>query len=220
MAPMTHDGQLVLGDKLLALFACEILEKYPGTRIVFDIKCSAGLAHVIKECGGIPCISATGHSIIKKRMKEEKSLLGGELSCHFFFADNYFGYDDGIYAALRLVSLLQKTGKSLQELISIFPRTYATPEIRIAYQQEKLADIVIAVQSFFEQQKDAELLTIDGVRVTKPYGWGLIRASNTQPVICLRFESDSEHNLKRIKQDFKDVLKKYIDKKLLTEAFL
>ncbi|MEX0940904.1 MAG: phosphomannomutase/phosphoglucomutase [Candidatus Babeliales bacterium] len=215
MAPVTESGQLVSGDKLLALFAQEIIKKNSKAKIVFDIKCSSALSDLINQWGGKPCISASGHSIIKDQLKKQDALLAGELSCHFFFKDRYFGYDDGIYAALRLFELLQDSQKSLDELLTIFPQKYATPEIRIACPQEKMDEIVDSVKEYFAKDVQAEVITIDGIRVAMQHGWGLVRSSNTQPVICLRFESDSADGLNLLKKDFLQALTPYFTKEEL-----
>ncbi len=219
MTPMTLQGQLVSGDKLLALFAQDIIAKKPGAKVVFDIKCSSGLPELLTKWGGVPCISASGHSIIKDQLKKHDAVLAGELSCHFFFKDRYFGYDDGNYAALRLFELLQKTGKTLDELLEVFPQKYATPEIRIACPQEQMDAVVKQVKDHFIKEPDADVLTIDGIRVNMHDGWGLVRSSNTQPVICLRFEANSPDGLSHIKDEFLQVLTPYFDKKLLLEEF-
>ncbi|MDP3889492.1 MAG: phosphomannomutase, partial [bacterium] len=140
-----------------------------------------------------------------------------EMSCHFFFNDRYFGYDDGIYAALRLFELLQ-LGKTLDELLAIFPKKYSTREFRIACPDSKKNSIVQQLKDVFTTRRDAHVITIDGVRVTMPYGWGLVRASNTQAVLSIRFESDSLDGLSRIKQDFIELLQPLLDTNL-TEAF-
>jgi phosphomannomutase/phosphoglucomutase len=206
MAPMTKEGELILGDKLLALFAQPILKQHPGSCVVFDIKASAGLIELLNTWGAKPCVSATGHTNIKVQMKEHQAILGGELSCHFFFHDRYFGFDDGIYALMRLFELLVQTGKSLGELLAVFPHKYSSVEYRIACPEEKKQSIVRDATKVFSVRPSAKVITLDGVRVTMPYGWGLVRASNTQPMLSLRFESDSLEGLKKIKSDFIDVL--------------
>jgi phosphomannomutase/phosphoglucomutase len=218
MAPMTKSGELVLGDKLLALFAQPILQTYPGATIVFDIKSSSGLIELLEQWGATPCVSATGHTNIKEQMKKHNALLGGELSCHFFFHDRYFGYDDGIYALMRLCELLVQTGKSLQELLKVFPRKYCSPEYRIPCADEKKESIVAYVTHVFSTRSGVRILTLDGVRVSMPDGWGLVRASNTQPMLSLRFESDSPEGLQKIKLIFIDVLAHDFDKDRLKEA--
>lgn len=219
MAPLTSTGELVLGDTLLALFAQDLLKKHPGASIVFDIKCSSELIKTIQAAGGIACMSATGHSIIKDQMKKKGALLGGELSCHFFFANNYFGYDDGIYAALRLLRLIKGYGVSFDALVSRIPHTFSTPEIRIECPNMDVQMIVQAVKDAFIDQPNTELITLDGVRVSKSYGWGLVRASHTQPAISLRFEADSQQGLRHIQEDFFHILKGYVDEQELKRHF-
>ncbi|MCK5632222.1 phosphomannomutase/phosphoglucomutase [bacterium] len=222
MAAMTKNGFLVPGDQLLAVFAQEIVQENPGCSIVFDIKSSAALIELLEQWGAKPFMSPSGHSIIKRKMKKHNAPLGGELSCHFVFGDRYFGYDDGIYAMLRLFERVEKTGKSLQELIQVFPKKISSPEFRIFCDEKIKLTIVDGVKKIFECRDDIEILTIDGVRATMPYGWGIVRASNTQPVICLRFESDSCDGLKKVRNDFLQALQPYFDKvklkKELTEG--
>ncbi len=217
MAPMTKQGYLVPGDRLLALFSKSVLENYPGATIVFDIKSSAGLIELLEKWGAIPQMSSTGHAIIKEQMKKYGAVLGGELSCHFCFHDRYFGYDDGIYAMLRLFELLIESGKSLQELLTVFPHKVSTPEIRINCPEEQMSTIIAQVKKVFSARSDTKIITIDGVRATMDYGWGIVRRSNTQPVLCLRFESDTQQGLQRVKQDFFEVLAPYFDVSLLRE---
>jgi phosphomannomutase / phosphoglucomutase len=219
MTPMSLKGELVSGDKLLALFAQDIIAQKPGAKVVFDIKCSSGLPELLKKWGGAPCMSASGHSIIKDQMRKQKAVLAGELSCHFFFNDRYFGYDDGNYAALRLFELLLKNDKTLDELLTVFPHRYATNEMRIVCPQEQMDTIVSRVKDHFIKEAKAEVLTIDGIRVNKADGWGLVRSSNTQPVICLRFEANSLAGLSQLKDEFLTVLIPYFDKDLLIKEF-
>jgi len=220
MAAMTKEGFLVPGDTLLALFAQDILEHNPGAAVAFDIKSSSGLVELLHKWGAKPAMSKTGHAFIKKAMHDHNAILGGELSCHFFFNDRYFGYDDGIYALMRVLELLEKTGKSLTELISQFPKKWSSREIRIDCPVEKMEPIIAALKDKFEQRIDAELITIDGVRATMPYGWGIARLSNTQPVISLRFEADSPEELIKVKHDFLDVLQYYFDEDLLRKEIM
>jgi phosphomannomutase/phosphoglucomutase len=218
MNPMTKTGELVAGDKILALYAQKTLKDFPGAPIVFDIKSSSSLIELLTKWGAQPCISPSGHSLIKKAIGEHNAKLAGELSCHFFFNDRYFGYDDGIYAALRLFEILAQTNKSLEELLSIVPPKISSPEIRIkcSSDAQKVA-IVDHVKQLFAARKDAELLTIDGIRASMSYGWGLLRASNTQPVICLRFESTTKEGFSHVKKDFYQALLPHFDEKLLKE---
>jgi len=215
MAAMTKDGFLVPGDQLLAVFAQQVLQKHPHAAIVFDVKSSQGLIELLQKWGAKPCISPAGHAIIKDTMERNHALLGGELSCHFFFHDRYFGYDDGIYALMRLLEIITSSGKSLQELIAVFPKKFSTAEIRLACAEEQKQMIINALKHYFSQRADADIVTIDGIRVTMPYGWGIVRASNTQPVLSMRFESETEQGLADIKQDFIDLLSQYFDRKTL-----
>lgn len=217
MAPMTKAGEIVAGDKLLAIFAQSIHYEIPNFTVVFDIKCSSGLPEVLDALKVGHVMSPSGHSIIKNQMKKNNALLAGELSCHFFFKDRYFGYDDGIYAMLRFFEILIKTGKSLPELLSIFPERFSTPEFRIACQESKMPLIVEKLQNAFKDRPDIELVTLDGIRVIMKDGWGMVRPSNTQPVLCLRFESDSPQGLDRIKHEFTDLLRPHISAESLQE---
>lgn len=211
MAPMTKSGFLVPGDQLLALYAQKVVQEHPGASVVFDIKASSALIETLEKMGAVPCISPSGHSIIKKVMRENNALLAGELSCHFFFADRYFGYDDGIYAMLRLFELLHETGKTLDELVATIPKKISSREYRISCDDTKKQEIVLSVKNEMLKRPDVQALTIDGVRATMPYGWGLVRASNTQPALTIRFESDSYEGLDKVKQDFYTVLLPYFD---------
>lgn len=219
MAPMTKVGFLVPGDQLLAVFAEQIVKKYPDACVVFDVRVSSGLIDALERFGARPHLSACGHSIIKNEMKKQGAMLAGELSCHFFFKDRYFGYDDGIYAALRLLEIIATTGKSLDELIAIFPHYYNSPEIRLYCDQARQKEVVAGVARYFAARTDARLITVDGVRAVLPYGWGLVRASNTQAAISLRFESSTAESLQRIKQEFAHILEPYVDRAALEQQF-
>jgi len=217
MAAMTSDGQLVIGDKLLAIFAQDIAPKNQQKSVVFDIKASSGLIELLNKIGMKPTITRTGHAFIKKSMKENNSILGGELSCHFFFNDRYFGYDDGIYASLRLCEILVRTGKTLQDLLVGFPKKYSSPEIRMPSAPELIQPAIRALADHFSTTKKAEVLTLDGVRATMPYGWGIVRGSHTQPVLSMRFEADSLDNLQKIKKDFVEVLIQFYGKEFVEQ---
>jgi phosphomannomutase/phosphoglucomutase len=219
MAAMTHKGMLVFGDRLLSVFAQQVLAQNPGCAIVFDIKASSGLIELIKRWGGKPVMSPSGHAIIKDAMEKSHALLGGELSCHFFFHDRYFGYDDGIYALLRLLEIIISSGKSLDELIAIFPKKISSSEIRLACAEDKKQEIIAQIKKYFSSRKDAQLIMIDGVRAQLPYGWGLVRASNTQPVLSIRFEADNEENLKKIIAEFIQAFGSYYDHQMLLRQF-
>lgn len=220
MVPFDSDGNRIEGDKMVALYAKEIIQNRPSpVSVVFDIKCSAVLPRLLTIWGARPHIVPSGHSIIKHEMKKNQALLAGELSCHFFFSDKYFGYDDGIYACLRLLELMhEKKNYDLQNLLSFFPKVINTPEIRISCAQKLGEDLVDNTYKFFSSVSDAQVCTIDGVKAILPYGWGLIRFSNTQPVLTLRFESSTLEGLEKIKQDFCYLLKDKIDVSQLQDS--
>ena len=201
-----NDGNIVWGDKLLALFAREILEK-GRQKIIFDVKCSQGLIEDITSHGGAPVMWKTGHSLIKKKMKDENAPIAGEMSGHMFFADNYYGYDDAIFAGARLLQLLSKTEKKLSELISEIPQFVTPPEIRLSCSDETKFQIVEEVKNYFKRKY--ETIDIDGVRILFPEGWGLVRASNTQPVIVARFEAKTEQKLDEIKNTVMQKLQEF-----------
>ena len=214
---MTKEGYLIPGDKLLALLAKPIIHTHEGATVVCDVTSSSALLDVIKCWGGRCCMVPTGHASIKAAMKKEHALIGGELSCHFTFADRYFGFDDGIYAALRLIEYIHTSKQTLSDLVNVFPQIYSSPSIRIPYDCSHVTEMISSIRTYFEKQSDATILAIDGIRVTTPYGWGLIRPSNTQPVISLRFESNTENGLKKIKKDFAQLLAPYFDEGTLKQ---
>jgi phosphomannomutase / phosphoglucomutase len=204
MGALTSAGDLVAGDKLLTLYSHKILQELPRNEVVvvYDVKCSNVVKQSVEQrCGSVK-VAPSGHAFIKKYMQKEDAVLGGELSCHFFFHDRYFGFDDGVYAALRLIELLVQSKKTLSELLEIIPHRESSPEFRIACKQGEGPIIVEKVKQCFSSRKDVEITTIDGVRVDTQDGWGLVRASNTQPAICIRFESNSTQGLLRIRESF------------------
>lgn len=220
MSAMTKSGFLVPGDQLLAVFAHEVLKEHPSAGVVFDVKASSGLIELLEKWKARGYMSACGHSIVKEQMHKHKALLGGELSCHFFFDDRYLGFDDGIYAMLRLFEILVITGESLDELIKIFPKRYSSPEIRLACAEEHKKEIVDYLLKIYQNNPQADVNTIDGIRVALPYAWTSIRASNTQPALSIRFESDSPAGLLRLKTEVIELLKHYFDLSLLQEKIL
>lgn len=193
-------GKIILGDELLMIFSRDLLRKRPGSKITFDVKCSQNLIDDIKKHGGIPLMGETGHSLLKKRMRRENAALGGELSGHLCFADDYFGYDDAIYASARLLRILSETDKKLSELFHDLPKAFSTPEIRIDCPDEIKFQVVEKLGAYFK--KHYEVIDMDGARVLFPDGWGLIRASNTQAVLVLRFEANSRERLQEIREIF------------------
>ncbi len=200
-------GQMIFADRLLALYSREILKKRPGAKIVFDVKCSQALPDFIRQHGGEPVMWKTGHSLLKAKMRELEAPFAGEMSGHMFFADDYFGYDDAIYASLRLAELLANSGKTLSELVAEIPAFVSTPEIRVDCPDEKKFDVVANIVRRFK--KEYEVIDVDGARVQFGDGWGLVRASNTQPVLVLRFEAKTPERLKEIARVFLDELKQY-----------
>jgi phosphomannomutase/phosphoglucomutase len=193
-----HRGNIIWGDQLMILFSRDILKSHPGATIVSEVKCSQNLYDDIAKHGGKGIMWKAGHSLIKSKMKEEKALLGGEMSGHIFFADRYFGYDDAIYASCRLLEILAKSNKTIMELLSEVPKTYNTPEIRVDCPEDQKFSLVRRVTESF--RNEYPIVDVDGVRVLFPDGWGLVRASNTQPVLVLRFEARSEKRLQEIRE--------------------
>ncbi len=200
-------GNIIWGDKLLAIYAQTVLEKDQGACIICEVKCSNGLLEHVRAKGGTPLMWKTGHSLIKAKMKEVHAPLAGEMSGHMFFADNYFGYDDAIFAALRLVEILSNAKKTLSGLTDEIPSYFTTPEIRIDCPDEKKFNLVNEVKEIF--RKTHSIIDVDGVRVSFPDGWGLLRASNTQPVLVLRFEATTQVALQTIQGKFREVLSRY-----------
>lgn len=191
-------GNIIWGDQLLILFSREILAGNPGASILFEVKCSQALPEMIEKAGGKPVMWKTGHSHLKMKMKELHAPLAGEMSGHLFFADRYFGYDDAIYAALRLAELVAAQPGPLSALLADVPRYYSTPEIRaeVKDDQEKFRIAALAKDYFSGHYP---VIEVDGVRILFGDGWALVRASNTQPVLVLRFEASTESRLEEIK---------------------
>ncbi len=198
-------GNLVYGDKLMIIFAREILSREPGATFISEVKCSKTLYDDIEKHGGRAIMWKTGHSLIKQKMKEEEAALAGEMSGHIFFADRYFGYDDAVYASCRLLEILSATGKTVSELLSDIPETFSTPEIRVECPDHIKFEVVKQVTDYFRERHD--VIDIDGVRVLFPDGWGLVRASNTQPALVLRFEAMTQERLTEIQEQVEGVLR-------------
>jgi len=191
-------GGIVWGDRLLAIYAREILKEHPGGKIIFEVKCSQALVEDVLAHGGVPIMWKTGHSLIEAKIHEEKALLAGEMSGHMYFADNYYGYDDAIYAACRLVKILDAEKRPLSEMLAELPQYVSTPEIRKDCPDSIKFKVVERVKA--EYVKKYDCITVDGVRVQFGDGWGLVRASNTQPVLVLRFEAKTQERLDEITQ--------------------
>ena len=204
-------GDILWGDRLMVIYARDVLADRPGSTIISEVKASQSLYDDIQRHGGRPIMWKTGHSLIKAKMKEESAILAGEMSGHMFFADRYFGYDDAMYASCRLVEILVKTGKSLSSLTSDLPATAVTPEIRVDCDDHLKFELVEHVRRRFlayaesrsplpdQHRSIREVITVDGVRVVFQDGWGLIRASNTQPALVLRFEASTPERLNEIR---------------------
>ncbi len=189
-----EDGQIVRGDLLLLLFGLDILrQRGPGQKLVFDVKCSQVVSDEFSKAGGDAIMWKTGHSLIKEKMRETGAALGGELSGHICVADNYLGFDDAPYAACRLVDLIARSGRSLSEMVSDFPVYVSTPELRIEVTEETKFEIMEAAQNHFRETRD--VIDVDGARVKFDGGWGLLRASNTQPILVARYEAETEEQL-------------------------
>jgi phosphomannomutase/phosphoglucomutase len=201
-------GNIIWGDKLLGVFAKHILKRRKGAPIIFEVKCSEGLVEYIRSMGGTPVMWKTGHSLIKAKMKETGSPLAGEMSGHMFFADNYYGYDDAIFASVRLLEIMGIEGRALSDIVSEIPYYYSTPEIRIDCPDELKFKVVDELKKEFKPIY--EVIEIDGLRVKFQDGWGLVRASNTQPVLVLRFEAKSKARLDEIKEEIMGKLSTYI----------
>jgi len=197
-------GNVIWGDKLMILMSRAILARQPGAAIIGEVKCSQTLYDDIAKHGGRPIVWKTGHSLIKKKMKEEGALLAGEMSGHLFFADKYFGFDDAIYAALRVCEIIAASDKPLSQLLADVPSTYSTPELRVECSDEKKFQVVSRVLSHFRASHD--VLDIDGARIKFANGWGLVRASNTQPSLVMRFEATDEVSLAGIRQTVESVV--------------
>ncbi|OOG57957.1 phosphomannomutase/phosphoglucomutase [Rhodanobacter sp. C03] len=204
---VTQSGEIIYPDRLLMLFARDVLSRQPGATIIYDVKCTNHLKGQILDAGGSPLMWRTGHSLIKAKMRETAAELAGEMSGHFFFKERWYGFDDGIYAAARLLEILagDLQGRTPEEIFATLPNSVSTPELKIELaegEHYRFMDKLRQQASFDE----ATLITIDGVRADWPDGWGLVRASNTTPVLVLRFEADNPVALKRIQQIFRKQL--------------
>jgi len=200
--------EIIWGDRLLILLARDILKTHPGATIISEVKASQTLYDDIGRHGGRPLMWRTGHSLIKQKMKETGALLAGEMSGHLFFADRYFGYDDAIYASCRLLEILSKYAGGFSELMGDVPKTESTPEIRVSCPDEKKFQVVDKVRDHYS--KDHEVIDIDGARILFQDGWGLVRASNTGPVLVLRFEAKDRQRLEAIREDVEQTVNNFL----------
>ncbi|MED0678295.1 phosphomannomutase/phosphoglucomutase [Aneurinibacillus thermoaerophilus] len=197
-------GHILWGDQLMILFWREILPKYPGCEALVEVKCSQGLVEEIERLGGKPVFHRTGHSHIKATMKRINTPFTGEMSGHLFFRDEYYGFDDALYAAGRLLRILSHSERRLSDLFSDVPQYFSTPETRVPCEEGQKQPVLEQVKRHFSGKHD--IIDVDGVRVLFGDGWGLIRSSNTQPILVLRAEAESEQGLKRIKQKMEKAL--------------
>ncbi len=204
-------GNIIRSDILMAIFLPELIKK--GDKIIYDVKCSKSLEDEISRLGGKPIIWKTGHSLIKDKMFKEKSKFGGEMSGHIFFADDYFGFDDAIYVSLRLAQLLSKTNRTLSQIVDKIPKYFSTAELRFDCKNDE-EKFIISKKALNYFQKKYQCDTIDGVRINFEDGWGLVRASNTQPVIVCRFEAKSKDKMQIIKNEILEKLKEFGDIKI------
>tara|TARA_Y100000389_G_scaffold31968_1_gene27141 strand:- start:7617 stop:8999 length:1383 start_codon:yes stop_codon:yes gene_type:complete len=202
------EGVVLYPDQILILYARNVLEKHPKASIIADVKASQSLFDEITKSGGNPIMYKTGHSFIKSKMQETNAKLAGEMSGHIFFADDYYGYDDALYAAIRMIDILIKDGRKLSDIRKSLPKTFSTPEIRIESDDSKKFQIVKQLQDDLRTQ-NIDFNDIDGVRANSEIGWWLIRASNTQPILVARCESDSQDNLQKLVVNLQNILKKY-----------
>lgn len=209
-------GKIIWGDELMILFSRSILKELPGATFVSEVKCSQVMYDDIEKHGGNAIMWKTGHSLIKKKMREEKAELAGEMSGHLFFAHRYFGYDDALYAGARLLEILKKDDTTLNELLADLPQTCKTPEIRFECSDDKKFDVVQKMTELYKKRASEadsgirKIIDIDGIRVIFEKGWALVRASNTQAVLVLRFEAESEQVLETLKKQFENDLSLFI----------
>jgi phosphomannomutase/phosphoglucomutase len=202
-------GNIIYGDQLMVIYATEILSRNPGATFISEVKCSMVMYDQIKKMGGNAIMWRTGHSLIKKKMKEENAALAGEMSGHMFFKDRYYGYDDALYASCRLLEIMDNTGLGVDELIKDLPKTFTTPEIRVDCPDAVKFKVVEKIVALYKARQ--EVIDIDGMRAIYEDGWGLVRASNTQPALVLRFEALTEPRLEEIRTEIENDLKKIIE---------
>ncbi len=206
---VTNDGNIIYPDRQLMLFAASVLDKHPNSKILYDVKSTRLLDGWIKEHNGQPIMCRTGHSFIKQEIQKTGALLAGEMSGHIFFKDRWYGCDDGVYAGARLLELLSQVDNP-SELLNALPCTVSTPELNLTVNDGNPHKIIQKLQKNLNFKDALNIITIDGIRVEYQDGFGLVRASNTTPVLVLRFEADNETGLKRIKHEFHAMLKKYV----------
>jgi phosphomannomutase len=209
LAVLDNRGHIIAGDQLLCLMARDVLEKHPGAKIIADIKSSLIFFDEIKRLGGIPLMSSTGHSLIKAKMRETGALLAGELSGHLFFNDDWYGFDDALYASIRLVSFLTGQGRSLGDLIDELPKTFSSPEMRIRCPRNSALQIIETLSRELALDPDLEIEAIDGLRVKSKCGWWLMRASNTQDVMVARVEAKTQKDFMEVERQLCLIFKRF-----------
>jgi phosphomannomutase/phosphoglucomutase len=212
-------GHHIAADKLLAVLARDMLSRHPGNPVVFDVKASQALPNEIKKAGGTPVMWKSGHSLMKKKMHEIGSLLGGEVSGHLFIGEEYYGFDDAPLVALKALSIFSRSDKPVSKIFGEFPDLVATPEIILSAPDNIKFKIIDEITAALD--KDYEVVTVDGARAIFEKGWGLVRASNTQPAVTLRFEAETEEDVAQYMQLFKEQLDKYneIDQSRFNEVY-
>ena len=202
---VTNRGNFVDADRLLMVLVQSILPNYSGRTVVFDVKCSSKLVTLVEQFGGSPVMHRSGHSFMKQKMQETNAILGGEFAAHIFIKDNWFGFDDGLYVAARLLKIISESATSSDEIFNQYVTGFSTPEIKVEVREERkfsLMDRLLELANF----PAAKLITLDGLRVEYPDGWGLVRASNTSPALLLRFEADSEEKMIEIQTQFRSLI--------------
>ncbi|MCB1672830.1 MAG: phosphomannomutase/phosphoglucomutase [Gammaproteobacteria bacterium] len=203
---VTADGQAIDTDLLLATLISDIVPRHPGEPVIFDVKCSSRLAHLIESCGGIPVMHKSGHSFMKQKMQQTRAPLGGEYSAHIFIRDRWFGYDDGMYTAARLLEILSRDSTPSQQRITSLGERYASREIPVPVCEQQKFELIGQLHKA-ARFPNGRVTEIDGIRVDYADGWGLVRASNTSPALLLRFEADTPTALARIKGEFRYLLR-------------
>jgi phosphomannomutase/phosphoglucomutase len=199
---VTLAGNIIYPDRVMMLLALDVLDRNPGATIIYDVKCTGHLPEVIREAGGKPMMYKTGHSLIKAKMKEVGSPFAGEMSGHFFFKERWYGVDDGIYAAARLLEILAGAETPPEAILNALPTSYSTPELKVQMEEGENHDFIDAFR-LAAKFEGAQISTIDGLRADFEYGWGLVRASNTTPILVVRFDAETEAALERIKGLFR-----------------
>jgi phosphomannomutase / phosphoglucomutase len=202
---VTKDGQIIYPDRQLMLFAEEVLSRNKGAQIIYDVKCTRNLAKWVKEKGGEPLMWKTGHSLVKAKLRETGAPLAGEMSGHVFFKDRWYGFDDGLYTGARLLEILARV-QDPSKLLNSLPNSHSTPELQLKLQEGENFELIARLQKSATFPDADQVVTIDGLRVEYPDGFGLARSSNTTPVVVMRFEADNDAALKRIQEDFRRVI--------------